>query len=253
MKDPAASHKRTGAPAAVMDRYLLCATFPRSGHNLLVEALLRYYGSTGFNSEDHCGIIRSGPLVYCEHYTHCGRIPCTDSRTNIQKTHDFNLKVIVPVGADVVVQYRTPVESIVSHYRLARSRGNISDSMASWRAFAARSTQYWQKFIAKWVVRGPRQTVVTGVDGCEVNPKPEFISYHDFVADPVRYVSTVFNMLFPDEIIDPERLTNALGPLAIRPRFRMKSFDYYDASYFAEIEGQCRDLMLQLNLPPCVA
>lgn len=229
--------------AATAERYTLCATFPRSGHNLMVEALLRLCGRTNSSVEEHKGMIRSGRVVYCEHYTHCGRIPCSNATTNIQKTHDFDLKVVVPSGASVLVQFRTPVESIVSYYRRARSRGNAVDSLMGWRRFAARATLYWKGFISKWAVGG------SSAPGDIQSLKPLCVSYHDLLTNPARCLSDVYTLMFAETAPDFERLTAALRRLDVRPRHRIENFDYYDRSHFDAIECQCRELMLELRLP----
>jgi len=61
-------------------------------------------------------IISAGDFRYCEYYKHCKSIPCSDPIANFQKTHDFNGEVENSTSLYYIVQYRHPIEQIISHY-----------------------------------------------------------------------------------------------------------------------------------------
>jgi hypothetical protein len=78
-------------------------SFPRSGRHLMVRCLKQIY---------------KDPLHYCEFYTHWRRTPCSDPATNLQKKHDFKLRISKSADQRYVVQYRHPVEAISSWFNL---------------------------------------------------------------------------------------------------------------------------------------
>jgi len=105
-------------------RNIQCISFPRSGHHLLVNCLVRYFGNElSFDSRSvETGTDRShfscGEFIYCEYYTHCRKIPCSNLKTTFQKSHDFDLTLPNIAGQYYIVQYRNPKDAIASNFKL---------------------------------------------------------------------------------------------------------------------------------------
>ena len=119
-----------------------CVTFPRSGHHLF-QRLMQ---------------LNCPELVYCEQYNHCKSIPCTDPKTNFQKSHDFNLSDPYIDGSRYIIQFRKPYESIVSWYDLSvKSKGVSEDSVEQWKTFLDAKVDFWVAFMDKWVGAYPEK------------------------------------------------------------------------------------------------
>jgi len=216
-------------------------TFPRSGHHLLVDCLLRYYsGDLNFirtsNAETnkfYRDILRAGKFRYCELYHHCKKYPCTEPETNFQKNHDFFLDLSVEKGQLCVVSYRHPLESIVSLYRWYENNPlnnlfaakSVDFTRRGWEEFANEKILYWKKFMQKWVINKTSNDFL-------------FITYNELVSNPMITMISVLHFMDPFEKINLKTLSDSIKSLDVAPKNNIKNFEYYDESFFKHLEAQ---------------
>lgn len=113
----------------------IMVTFPRSGHHALVNAVATIAGDA---------------LKYCEFYTHCNIVGCRDY-CNMQKNHDFDLKLQIPEGWNVIVQKRRePICAIQSWFSLDVKGGVVEDSRESWLRFKEEKMDFYERWNNKW-------------------------------------------------------------------------------------------------------
>jgi hypothetical protein len=134
-------------------------SFPRSGHHLVMTGLGRYFGADRdfySNAADAGGPVstfQSGPLRYCEYYTHCRSVPCANPETNMQKNHDLSLRLPLESGRFLVL-HRAPEPAIASWYRVVHSTSlfwRFLPRFASSALFRKLKYLYWKGFMEKWV------------------------------------------------------------------------------------------------------
>src|SRR6187399_650150 len=70
-------------------------SFPRSGHHLLANCLLAYFGETPYVQKTTGEsiipeLLGSWNFTYCEFYNHCNQVPCPCPTTTYQKNHDYD-------------------------------------------------------------------------------------------------------------------------------------------------------------------
>jgi hypothetical protein len=216
-------HAGGGAP-----RKIKCMTFPRSGHRLLVSMLRQYF----FNGEPVArenGLYVSDVFTYCPNYGHCRAHPCSDARTNFQKDHDFELDTPISATMAHVVQYRHPVNSLISWYVFALARKNIPrDSRRSWERFARMQITFWKGFVDKWVL-GPV-------------PNRVAIRYEAFVERPEEQLRAVLGAFGAP--VDEGRARAAVRAMDVGFKNQARDFRYFDPGYSALI---CRLASPQLQ------
>lgn len=135
---------------------LLCASYPRSGSQFLVDNLRAAIGPQ---------------LRWCEGYSEA----FDPIGHNMLKTHDFNLTDQPPTGWGVIVQVRNPLHAVPSYFDVQLKYG-VEDTYEAWREFARPAFIYWAKFVRKWVLNSHTELV---------------IQYRDMHEEPGRYVEHV--------------------------------------------------------------
>lgn len=215
---------RPGAGGSRLVRNVVSVSFPRSGHHLL-ERCLR-------------GIF-PGQVAYCDYYRHCRTSPCIDGRTNLQKCHDFNLRLTRAPGWIYVVQYRHPLEAIVSWYeaelrhrhkyrpgetrlRKAVKLTFLQDSELYWQFFLAKYVRFWRRFVEKWVMTPPEGALL--------------LSYRDFVQNPVESLTRIVEAVATEAPPQRAAIEAVVREQKIGERRSIRDFRYYDARRFARIE-----------------
>ena len=110
-----------------------CVSLPRSGHNLLVQHLQKYFQSNevclsvpkssknqisrAVNSNGSNSASRQ-KFHYCEYYYACRERPCCCSQNCFQKSHDFDLSQPVLPGQKYLVQTRAPLGLLISWFEM---------------------------------------------------------------------------------------------------------------------------------------
>ena len=225
-------------------RKIINVTFPRSGNSLFRWMLAKYFAKEVFKGVSspssslknlRRGKIVAGKFHFCGVYLHCKCCPCIDFRTNFQKTHDFNLKLPNTSLWSYIIQYRQPIESIISKYELMVKEDKIVYDEEKWKEFASDEIIRWKKFVSKWVINNKTS-------------KKFFIPYHKLMEDPVNIMSQVISFINPDEGIDRELLHKIINCEEIRNRRNITDFKYYDEFFLRNIEYQALLEIRQMHL-----
>lgn len=231
-------------------RKIICVTFPRSGHHLLTNALLKYYSkdlnfinTDGEKFNENQNVISAGnSFQYCEFYNHCKQIPCIDQNTNFQKNHDFGLKMDISDSQFYVILYRNPLESIVSLYKYAlkSTYNNFLDcqfhfNREGWEYFAKYTIVYWKKFINKWVVG-------------KNSANKLFLSYGELINYPMTSLINVIKFIKPEEEVDLKFLKLVVDKINFSKKNDIRDFEYYDRDFFAEIEREALDEIKSIGI-----
>jgi hypothetical protein len=225
-------------PAGAAMRQVMGVSFPRSGHNIIHHIFYNYYGDR---------------FIYCDAFNndgaHCGcrNIPCINPANTFSKNHDFGLKsgkgIPVIDTASYLVQYRTPVRSIASNFKLYQ-RGRqfrfnlpVLGGQGMWRRFADRQIKLWKSFVNKWAI-GLQDSQIDHLD----------CSYQDLLDFPLETARKAidFTSLQP---VNEARLEAVLNQIAPRPLGRLKDFPFVDHGHFSELESRVQVEMELLKLP----
>jgi hypothetical protein len=203
-------------------------SWPRSGHGLLVRILKAALG-------DLHG--------YCEYYGPkaltntpcCGQFPCTNCHISMTKQHDFNNDTILSLDIPLVVQYRSFIPSVVSHFEYALSIRHVDDKAVAFERFAREQAGRYSAFARKWIAR-PRANCV-------------LLPYERLTAEPISALDEVIALYgLPNGIVGNEILsrmngiTYVAGSRAVARRQGVsstrdvKEFRFYSRDLFDEIE-----------------
>ncbi len=242
-------------------------SYPRSGHHLLVNCLLAYFGENPYFQRTD-GIKPIGQLLgawnfnYCDYYHHCNQVPCSHPATRFQKHHDYHyhwdsifdendqnesVEAKITMGSTLdplrsssqsrwIVQYRNPVDAIVSYYILKNHAGKgftefsdekkrfirFDDTETNWQQFAMVNKRYWLRFIDRWVK----------------NPQPHslLIRYEDLINHPLNEVRKAIQFFNPESTINEDFLAEVIEAQDIRPKSQLKNFKYYDPKFLKLLE-----------------
>lgn len=182
-------------------------SFPRSGHEIVWHALRKYF------KRPMCeyGCVLDGPDYIWA------------------KNHDFDSDFPKIQGLRYVIQYRSPVRSIVSNYYL-HAKNTQQDSLEHWHEFMQWQIVAWKQFANKWLIDN-------GLDDCLLIPYERLVSLpHATLVDLFSFMS--------DEAVDETRVPSD----GIAPRNNLDHFPYYDEEAFQYIEGQLAQEMAVLSI-----
>ena len=222
-------------------RKIQCVSFPRSGHGLLVKCLGQYFGSD---------------FHYCPDVFR--KVHFKDPKTNYQKNHDFDLCLPNTPLWYYVIQYRHPIESVISWYKWevdnavkaeknTRWRTLINRKLPLWNLYTQRDTQqrwlefvklhipFWQRFVRKWVIQNQ-------------NPNTCFVPYSELVADSCRVIWEVILFVNPFKPVNHEAVRQIVARNDIGIKHKVPDFRHYDTKLFRYIEEAVSDELKALNL-----
>jgi hypothetical protein len=204
-------------------------SFPRSGHHLLVSFLHRYFGCR---------------FVYCEYYLHCRQLPCVNPANNLQKNHDFGLKLPTDGAGDYLLQYRHPLYAVTSNYFLhlrVLERGGASfkpgkEPVRTWHEFAVREVNRWKNWIRKWVLENEHPGVWT-------------LAYEDLLHRPVENLCHAVEFLCPGCPADRERVASLADQMDICGKRDLTDFHHFQPRFFRHLERRAREEIEAVGLP----
>jgi len=191
-------------------------SYPRSGHHLLCRCLLRYWNGHVDLSEKKYKDIKQ-PLNF-------------EIFPNLLKNHDFNLKLKIEENKKYLIQYRKPIESIVSWYLFNIDGGkeymkirNVELKRESWEKFARIEINNWNRLMEKWVLI-KRENILT-------------IDYEQLVKNPFNTLSKIIFYFIPNHIIDFKLLNKVINDENIEYKNDITKFRYYNQDFYDEIMG----------------
>ena len=224
-----------------LERKIQCVSFPRSGHHLLAGCLKQYFAA----------IFIIAPTFF-------GKAHFKDPKTNYQKNHDFDLSLPNTRAWYYVIQYRHPIDSLISWYKWEADTGVKAEKNTRWRAFinyelpfwnlyTRRDTQqrwlqfvklhiaFWQKFVRKWIIRNQ-------------NPNTCFVPYSELVADSCRAIRKVVLFVNPLSPVNLEAISKIVARNDFGIKHQVLDFRYYDTKLFRDIEESVLDELKALKL-----
>ncbi len=205
-------------------------SYPRSGHSIVYHFAARYFGEA---------------FIYCDinnkMFCGCESAPCVNPKRSFAKNHDFSLQnsegvPIIP-SERYLIQYRSPVRSIVSNYYLYRYRKILRHRRSEWQKFALDCIVFWNRFVDKWVLNFPSDANT-----------PFFCSYESLISDPKVRMGEILAYL-SDGPLDEDALHQILKIKPIVQRNSLSGFRYYDAGLFREMEELTSGRLAKLGLP----
>ena len=255
----------------MQNRKIQCITFPRSGHHLLVNILLKYFSENIFFPEisdtkvdKQCNkVVCGGDFHYCEYYHHCRTSPCADPRTNFQKNHDFDGRVQNCRNNYYVIQYRHPLECLISFFEWwnARARkhktsqedwfrfiyGNPSKKLSLGHAkywikknvlisYSHPFLQSWRFFVKKWIIENK-------------NPNTYTLLYDDLIHNSLRKAEEVIKFINPEKLIKIELIRDVCKHTTRQKKRDITKYRYWDYKLFRNMERHCYKEIKILDLP----
>lgn len=223
--------------------FIQCVSFPRSGHHLLVNLLLKYFSKNinyqntdGPRTHEVCkNVLQAGDFRYCEFYQHCQQTPCSDLKINFQKNHDFDLKLKNVFNFKYIIQYRHALGSLVSWYMIMVEKEEIEDSKEAWEFFVYQKIIFWKKFTQKWVLKNKHPNIL-------------YLSYEALLKHPQEKLEEVINFIRPETTINLKLIEKIIHTQKIRALRQLNSFKYFDPVFFKKIEKDARQELKALNL-----
>jgi hypothetical protein len=226
-----------------MMRKVICVSFPRSGHHLLINILLKYFSSnvnypltSGENTDRDCNrTLIAGKLVYCEYYNHCNTMPCIDKNTNFIKNHDFSLNLDILPDYYYIILYRKPIEAIISLYEFTLKDSNknsffgnnVGQTKKDWENFSKEAIYFFKSFIKKWMINNKNR----------YNGRLLFVTYEDLINNPKLVMNQVIKFIEPQEGVDHKLLKESINNAKIKKNRNILEFKYYDQLFFTKLEN----------------
>lgn len=146
------------------------------------------------------------------------------------KQHDFRGDFTKIHWLPHVIQYRSPVRSIVSNYYL-HANHTKQDDLKYWHSFVDNQIEGWRRFANKWLINNNIE-------------KHLLIPYERLVTHPLQTLKQICQFM-TDEPIDDSRIVFQ----GIKPRNNLEQFKYFDKRVFARIESELKAEMDYLFLP----
>ena len=213
--------------------YVANVSWPRSGHGLLVQLLSRTFGRM---------------FGYCEYYTPqrfddipcCRSFPCRSAGLiQMSKQHDFGGKAELPDDHPLVVQYRSFLPSVVSHWdqRLA-TNGVVEDNAQAFREFAEKEAASYKRFLDRWVRTERTNRVLLPYEELTSNPAAKLrqvlalYGAHGFAGEMERAIATADGVTFAD---GERRQEKGMG---VADRRDVTKFRFYDQTFFDELDAR---------------
>jgi hypothetical protein len=216
---------------------------PRSGHHLLAQLLVEYYGSE---------------LRYCEFYGDgdacCHSIPCRlpfepllGNRLFMQKSHDVGFKDPVDVPGQYIVQYRHPIPRMQSNFDHNIHVTGRPDTWERFVSFAEAETAYFIRFWDRWI-RTRKRTRDTCV-----------VSYEDLVGEPRETLQRVIHFIDGPDANDDAAMERALSVMRVpsgssveRDHVAVRNareYRHFDEALYRSLEERVYAACPELDLP----
>jgi Sulfotransferase domain len=162
--------------------------FPRSGHRFLRDMCSAYFG---------------GDLKFRDIHQKSG---FSLEEANYIKDHDFGLlnhNKGIPILPEMryLIQYRHPLESLVSYFEFQVKHGLLNDNREAWDIFLPKHLDYWKSFVDKWCISTQKNN----------NLILHKVRYSDLYADTFQRMKEVIRFLTNEKsFVDEDRLEKAI-------------------------------------------
>jgi len=209
-----------------------CVSLPRSGHNMLVGHLQRYFqshtscsktklptkkftlfGRTKDRQKTHVHPDTSSNFHYCEYYYGCRNHPCVDQHNTFQKSHDFELELPVEQERKYLIQKRDRLDLMISWFEMRLKKNRENDSKAGFQAFLERQRSYLDQFHQKWVEAPIRYRMI--------------LDYEAYLNDPMESLTQVIHFFDHDHEVDSDLLSDIVTD--VRPAKDNSGFRFASA------------------------
>jgi hypothetical protein len=201
-----------------------CVSLPRSGHNLLVSHLQKYFAPSSICKPERSGFLKLGTAKtatgtpkcqfhYCEYYYACRSHPCTNPGNKFQKSHDFELDLPVDLGQKYLIQKRAPIDLLISWFELRLPKNRETDSADGFTRFVKRMQPYVKGFQDKWVV--------------SKLPHRLIFDYEDYLCAPAEHLTKAIQ--FFDASITPNISLIETIVADVRPPKDNRQFRFIDS------------------------
>ena len=202
---------------------VLAASYPRSGHSLLVHFLFHYFGPD---------------FPYCEFYKCCNCHPCKHGPVVLQKSHDFGLSINSQALESVIIQFRSPIPSFISNFELTNTSVPRPVERLEWEAFAVRSLYAWKSFLEKWAFSHHKLDSI-------------YICYDLLISKQQFEFTRILKFLGVQEP-DVDLINDISSSLNVKHRRKVTDFLFFDKEYFQWLEAQVEEIMQELRIPSCL-
>ena len=162
--------------------------FPRSGHRFLRNILSAYFGKEFKFRENH------------------QKTGYSFEEANYIKDHDFgirnnNIGIQMLPKYRYLIQYRHPLESLVSYFEFFVKHERVTDDRESWNLFFPQQLDYWKRFVDKWLISVPG----------DMSLSMHSVVYSKLYGDTYSSVEQVINFLTNNQSpINTKRLNNTV-------------------------------------------
>lgn len=210
-------------------------TFPRSGHNALVDTLSNFFPLTANFCNFHmCTGNSNGAPVCSKNGLPVGTNGFCPSGHGFQRTHDFDLRILVDPSRRYVVQYRHPLEAICSWFDLELKTGNsIADTESSFLGFLADKISYWDGFMKKWL------------DARDSFGNVFLLEYEKFLANPAVLMELLTFLGYGDDV---SYTSIKRYHRTISRRKHIQDHRYFNAELFRKYENDRADILEKTNI-----
>ncbi len=163
-------------------------SFPRSGHRFLRNICQSYFGKD----------LR---------FVTSNNVDFSSEEANYIKEHDFGLLnstkgIPICSGTQYLIQYRHPLESLVSYFEFNVKHGIITDDRDSWVTFLPRHIDYWKAFALKWYIANEKKN----------DRNLHIVRYSDLYIHTFTISKRVIEFLTKEQLhVDEQRLQAAVN------------------------------------------
>ncbi len=205
-------------------------SLPRSGHNLLVGHLQKYFVGNAVCPDYRHTLLpflaksktrreslsndQEKLFHYCEYYYSCRSYPCCNANNSFQKSHDFELDLSADPATKYLIQTRDRMGLLISWFEMRLKKNRERDSRQGFEAFVQRNRQYVDGFHRKWLDSRL--------------PNCLRLDYDDYLHRPAELLADAILFFDADHILDYSRITQIVAD--VQPARVNSAFRYFDES-----------------------
>lgn len=202
-------------------------SLPRSGHNLLVSHLQKYFDSDAVCPDYRHTLLpflaksktRRESLAndtrhtfhYCEYYYSCRSHPCCNANNTLQKSHDFALDLSADPATKCLIQTRSLMGLLISWFELRLKKNRERDSPQGFEEFVQRNRQYVEGFRSKWLD--------SRLENCLR------LDYDDYLSRPAEFLEDTILFFDANHDVNRSRISQIVAD--VRPARDNREFRFF--------------------------